>query len=475
MTGSATLTFVGAAGEVTGSCHMLETPAGRMLIDCGMFQGHRREAAEKNRAFPFDPQSLHSVVLGHAHIDHSGRLPLLHKNGFSGNIYTTGATRDLAAIMLRDSAYIQQMDVKYINKKRKRRGEEPVPPLYATDDAIKVLRHFVSVGYHRRFSPLPDVNATFHDAGHILGSGVTRLEINHDGGVTRLGYACDLGRAEMPILRDPEPLVGDGETLDALIIESTYGGRHHDPPGDMENELAGLVTRVVGRGGKLIIPSFSVGRTQNILYYLHKLFAEGRIPSVPVFVDSPLSVNATDVFRMHPECYDAETIDFLEEEGSVFTHKSIRYVGSLAESKALNTRRKPAIIVSASGMCEAGRILHHLKNSITKGRNAVAIVGFQAEHTLGRRLVERRPRVKIFGRNYAVRCEIATLNGFSAHADHDGLVSYVEAVASPETKLLLVHGEDKAIGAFKAALNERGYHNITVAEPGLTVEVGRAG
>jgi metallo-beta-lactamase family protein len=468
----AKLTFVGAAGEVTGSCHMLETPAGRMLIDCGMFQGRRREAAEKNRAFPFDPQSLHSVVLGHAHIDHSGRLPFLHKNGFNGNIYTTGATRDLAAIMLRDSAYIQQMDVKYINKKRKRRGEEPVPPLYATDDAVKVLRHFVSVGYHRRFSPLPDVTATFHDAGHILGSGVTRLEINHNNDVTRLGYACDLGRAEMPILRDPEPLVGDGETLDALIIESTYGGRHHDPPGDMENELADLVTRVVGRGGKLIIPSFSVGRTQNILYYLHKLFAEGRIPSVPVFVDSPLSVNATDVFRMHPECYDEETMDFLEEEGSVFTHKAIRYVSSVAESKSLHKRRKPSIIISASGMCTAGRILHHLKNSITKERNAVAIVGFQAEHTLGRRLVERRPRVKIFGRNYAVRCEIATLNGFSAHADHDGLVSYVEAVASPETQLLLVHGEDKAIGAFKAALNERGYHNITVAEPGLTVEVG---
>ena len=473
MTDSTKLTFIGAAGEVTGSCHMLETAAGRMLIDCGMFQGHRREAAEKNRTLPFDAESVHSVVLGHAHIDHSGRLPFLHKSGFGGNIYTTDATRDLAAIMLRDSAYIQQMDVKYINKKRKRKGEEPIPPLYATDDAIKVLRHFVSVGYQRRFSPLPDVSATFYDAGHILGSGVVRFDINHDNKAYRLGYACDLGRAEMPILRDPESFCPDGEKLDALIIESTYGGRHHDPPGDMENELADLVTRVVGRGGKLIIPSFSVGRTQNILYYLHKLFVEGRIPSVPVFVDSPLSVNATDVFRMHPECYDTETMDFLEEEGSVFTHKAIRYVGSLAESKALNTRRKPAIIVSASGMCEAGRILHHLKNSVTKERNAVAIVGFQAEHTLGRRLVERRPKVKIFGKDYAVRCEIATLNGFSAHADHDGLVSYVEAVASPETQILLVHGEDKAFVAFTAALNERGYHNITVAAPGMTLELGK--
>ncbi|MFH1732386.1 MAG: MBL fold metallo-hydrolase [Planctomycetota bacterium] len=467
----AKLTFVGAAGEVTGSCHVLETPAGRMMIDCGMFQGHRREAAEKNRKFPIDPGSIHAVVLSHAHIDHSGRLPLLHKEGFSGNIYATDATRDLAAIMLRDSAYIQQMDVNYINKKRKRKGEEPVPPLYATSDAVKVLRHFVSVGYRRRFSPLPDVTATFYDAGHILGSGLVRLDINCDGSPLRLGYACDLGRAEMPILRDPEPIAA-GEKLDALIIESTYGGRHHDPPGDMENELAGLVSRVVERGGKLIIPSFSVGRTQNILYYLHKLFAEDRIPSVPVFVDSPLSVNATDVFRMHPECYDEKTMSFLEEEGSVFTHKAIRYVSSVAESKALHKRRKPSIIISASGMCEAGRILHHLKNSITKERNAVAIVGFQAEHTLGRRLVERQPQVKIFGRMYRVRCEIATLNGFSAHADHDGLVSYVEAVASPETRIMLVHGEEKAITPFKAALTERGYANITAAEPGMTVEFG---
>ncbi len=468
----ATLTFIGAAGEVTGSSHLLETPAGRTLIDCGMFQGRRREAAEKNRTLPFDPKEIRSVVLGHAHIDHSGRTPFLHKQGFTGNIFTTGATRDLAAIMLRDSAHIQQMDARYINRKCAKRGEKPVPPLYTTEDAVGVLRHFVSAEYRRRFSPLPDVTATFHDAGHILGSAVTRLDINQNGSVRRVGYACDLGRAGMPILRDPEPVVAEGEKLDTLIIESTYGGRHHDPPGDMENELADLVGRVVERGGKLIIPSFSVGRTQNILFYLHKLSVEGRIPSVPVFVDSPLSVNATDVFRMHPECYDAETMTFLEAEGSVFTHQSIRYVSSVAESKSLNRRRKPAIVISASGMCEAGRILHHLKNSVTKQRNAVAIVGFQAEHTLGRRLVERRSQIKIFGKMYPVRCEIATLNGFSAHADHDGLVSYVETVASPETQLLLVHGEDKAIAAFQGALSERGYGNITVAKPGLTVELG---
>ena len=466
------ITFVGAAGEVTGSLHMLETPAGRLIIDCGMYQGHRREAAEKNRTFPIDPQSLHSVVLSHAHIDHSGRLPLLHKLGFKGNIYATNATRDLAAIMLRDSAHIQKMDARYINKRRARRGEEPVPPLYAAVDATKVLRHFVSVGYHRRFSPLPDVTAALFDAGHILGSAVARLDINHNGAPYSLGYACDLGRAGMPILRDPEPVADEGKKLDALIIESTYGGRHHDPPEDMEAELESLVTRVVERGGKLVIPSFSVGRTQNLLYFLHKLFAENRIPSVPVFVDSPLSVNATDVFRMHPECYDEETDEFLEMEGSVFTHKSIRYVGSVAESKALNRRRKPAIIISASGMCEAGRILHHLKNTITKRRNAVAIVGFMAEHTLGRRLVERRPKVKIFGEQYAVRCEIATLNGFSAHADHDGLLAYVGAVASPATRIFLVHGESKAITPLTAALAERGYRDVTAAEPGMSVELG---
>lgn len=466
------LTFMGAAGEVTGSSHLLETPAGRLIIDCGMFQGHRREAAEKNRRFRFDPLSLHSVVLSHAHIDHSGRLPLLHKKGFGGNIYATNATRDLCSIMLRDSAHIQQMDAEYINRKRERTGESPVPPLYTTSDATKVLRHFVSVGYHRRFSPLPDVTATFFDAGHILGSAVARLDINRDGEPFRLGYACDLGRAAMPILRDPELITDDGAKLDALIIESTYGGRHHDPPEDMEAELESLVTRVVKRGGKLVIPAFSVGRTQNVLYYLHKLFAEGRIPSVPVFVDSPLSINATDVFRMHPECYDEEAADFLEIEGSVFTHRSINYVMSVKESKKLNRRRTPAIIISASGMCEAGRILHHLKNTVTKKRNAVAIVGFMAQHTLGRRLVERRPKVKIFGKLYPVRCEIATLNGFSAHADHDGLVAYAEAVARPDTRIVLVHGEEKGTTPIKSDLIERGYADVTVAEPGMEVELG---
>jgi metallo-beta-lactamase family protein len=465
------LSFLGAAGEVTGSAHLLETPEGRLLIDCGMFQGHRREADAKNRQCPVDPAALHAVVLSHAHIDHSGRLPYLHQVGFNGNVYATSATRDLAAIMLRDSAHIQQLDAEYINRKRKENGEEPVPPLYTTTDAVKILRHFVSVGYHRRFRPLPDVSATFHDAGHILGSALVRLDINHNDRPRRLGYACDLGRAHMPILRDPEPIADDDGTLDALIIESTYGGRRHAPPENMKTELEGLVSRVVQRGGKLIIPAFSVGRTQNLLYYLHQLAAEDRIPDVPVFVDSPLSVNATDIFRMHPECYDREAEDFLELEGSVFTHKAIHYVTSVEGSKALNERSGPAIILSASGMCEAGRILHHLKNNVTSKRNAVAIVGYMAEHTLGRRLVEREKEIRIFGKTYPVRCEIATLNGFSAHADHDELVAYVDAVARPDTRLLLVHGEDEALAAFRSALETRGYRDITVAEPGQTVEL----
>jgi len=466
------LTFIGAAGEVTGSSHLLETPAGRLLIDCGMFQGHRREAAEKNRSFPIETETVRAVILSHAHIDHSGRLPLLHKRGFQGNIYTTSATRDLAAIMLRDSAHIQQLDAEYISRKRARHGEEPVAPLYSSADAVKVLRHFVSAGYHRRFSPLADVTATFYDAGHILGSALTRMDIQHNGATFSLGYACDLGRADMPILRDPEPIAEKKKPLDALIIENTYGGRHHDPPEDMEAELADLVTRVVRRGGKLVIPSFSVGRTQNILYYLHKLFAEGRVPSVPVYVDSPLSINATDVFKMHPECYDKEAADFLEEEGSVFTHRSIHYVMSVAESKKLNRRRTPAIIISASGMCEAGRILHHLKNTVTRKKNAVAIVGFMAEHTLGRRLVERRDKVKIFGEYYPVRCEIATLNGFSAHADHDGILAYADAVASPQTRIFQVHGEPQAVAALGSAFAQRGFKHVTAAQPGMTVELG---
>ncbi len=374
--------------------------------------------------------------------------------------------------MLRDSAYIQQHDADYINRKRAKNGERPVPPLYTVADATKVLRHFVSVGYHRRFAPLPDVTATFFDAGHILGSALVRLHIHRNGKPFRLGYAVDLGRADMPILRDPEPVTGNGEKLDALIIETTYGGRRHDPPEDMEAELSDLVTRVVHRGGKLIIPAFSVGRTQNIIFYLHKLFAENRIPSVPVFVDSPLSVNATDIFRMHPECYGEETAAFLEEEGSVFTHKSIRYIASVAESKKLNRRRTPAIIISASGMCEAGRILHHLRHSVSSRKNAVAIVGFMAEHTLGRRLVERQKQIKIFGEMVPVRCEIATLNGFSAHADHDGVLAYAESVASPATQILLVHGEPNALAALRSAFNERGFTNLITAAPGMEIELG---
>ena len=275
----------------------------------------------------------------------------------------------------------------------------------------------------------------------------------------------------MPILRDPQLITNGGDRLDALIIESTYGGRHHDKPEDTEAELAALINRVVERDGKLIIPAFSVGRTQNLLYHLHKLFSAGKIPSIPVFVDSPLSVNATDVFRMHPECYDESTAAFVEMEGPVFTHKSINYVKSLAESKALNKRRKPAIIISSAGMCEAGRILHHLKNSITKKRNAIAIVGFMAENTLGRRLVERRPKVKIFGDMYPVRAEIATLNGLSAHADHNDIMNYVDAVARPDTRIFLVHGERAGTTAVKDGLAARGFTDITVAEAGMTVDL----
>ncbi len=464
------MTFLGAANEVTGSMHLVESPQGRLLIDCGMFQGHRRQAEKKNRTFQTAPDTVDAVVLSHAHIDHSGRLPLLHARGFNGNIYATSATRDLCSIMLRDSAHIQQMDAEYINRKRAKNGEEPVDPLYSQLDGTKVLRHIVSVGYGRRFSPVPGVSGRLVDAGHILGAALIRLDFNGVSPPLRFGYAVDLGRPGMPILRDPESLA-DGGPLDVLVLESTYGGRHHDPPEDMEAELGGLVNRVVERGGKLIIPAFSVGRTQNVLYSLHKLFTEERVPSVPVFVDSPLSVNATDVFKMHPECYDDETAGFVEDGGSVFSHRSMHYVSSLAESKALQRRRRPAIIISASGMCEAGRILHHLKHTITKERNAVGIVGYMAEHTLGRRLVERHKQVKIFGQMYPVRCEIATLNGFSAHADHDGLLDYADSVAGPDTRIFLVHGEEKATGPLLAALRERGHNNTTITAPGMTVDL----
>jgi metallo-beta-lactamase family protein len=432
-----TIRFLGAAQEVTGSMHLLSTPAGNLLIDCGMYQGRRDEARTRNSHLPPDAVAADAVILTHAHIDHSGSLPTLVKAGFKGRIYGTPATRDLCAYMLRDAARIQVSDAEYLNEKNLDDPEwRPLQPLYDEDDAIETLRRFIAIPYDQPFAPLPGLSATLVEAGHILGSAQVHLDIPDAGTTRRLVFSGDLGRKDLPILRDPAPL----DRADYLFMESTYGDRVHSPIQEMDDKLAEVVNDTVKKRGKVIIPSFAVGRTQEIVFSLHKLFLAGRIPELPIFVDSPLAVNVTDVFKRHAECYDAETRKFVEDHGPAFTFSTLRYIENKNDSIALNSIKEPCIIISASGMCESGRILHHLKNNVSDDKNTILVVGFMAQHTLGRRLVERRPKVKILGVERDLYARVVVMNGFSAHADQHDLVAYA-AGAKGARRVFLVHGE----------------------------------
>jgi metallo-beta-lactamase family protein len=464
------LEFFGAAQTVTGTMHMLTVNGSRILLDCGLYQGRRAESFERNRNLPFDATAVDVLVLSHAHIDHSGNIPSLVKSGFDGNILVTPGTRDLCSIMLRDSAHIQESDARYVNRKRREKGQPPVEPLYTKEDAERCLNNFISINYKRRMLIAPGVTLTFYDAGHILGSAMVSLDIEEDGQQRRLLFTGDLGRPDTPLLQDPAVPAG----VNILITESTYGNRLHQAGHENIQQLRDIVNRVHRRGGKLIIPAFSVGRTQGIVYALHQLMDGGEIPELPVFVDSPLSVNATEVFLLHPECYDEETQAFLSESGSrnPFSFDSIRYVREVTQSKEINTLDRPAVIISASGMCETGRILHHLKNNVEDRRNAVAIVGWQAPHTLGRRLVEEQPEVKIFGEPYTRRAEVVVLNGFSAHADRDELLGWFDRISNPGLRdIFVVHGEPEATTALAKAFADRGVRNVLVPERGQQVEV----
>jgi metallo-beta-lactamase family protein len=368
--------FLGAVRTVTGSMHLLTINGTRILLECGLYQGRRAESFERNRTLGLDATQVDMLVLSHAHIDHSGNIPSLVKNGFEGNIFSTPATRDLCSIMLADAGHIHEADAEYLNKKRRRAGQPPIEPLYTREDAARSMRHFVSINYERPFPLAPGVTVTFYDAGHILGSAMVCLDIEEEGRQRRLLFTGDLGRPDLPILRDPYI----PHDVDILITESTYGDRLH---GSMEQNMGALrdvVNQTYHRGGKVIIPAFSVGRTQNIVYTLHQLIARREIPLLPVYVDSPLSVNATEVFLLHPECYDQETRQFLLDTDSQnpFSFATMHYVREVTQSKAINDLRSPAVIISASGMCETGRILHHLKNNIEDPRNTIAIVGWQA-------------------------------------------------------------------------------------------------
>jgi len=449
--------FNGAAQTVTGSQYLLEVNGSRVLMECGLFQGRREETYSRNLTFQFDPKSIAAVLLSHAHIDHSGNLPHLVKNGYSGPIHATAATADLADILLRDSGHIQEADAEFVNKKNAERGRPPVEPLYTLADAEQVDQYFQPKNYNQPFEVVPGLSAEFIEAGHILGSAAIRLEVEEKGRKTRLWFSGDIGRRGLPILRDPVLPSG----VDYLMMESTYGDKPHSDPEEAHREFHAVVLRTLGRGGKVIIPAFAVGRTQELVYSLNQLVGSGRLTHVPVYVDSPLAIQASQIFERHPECYDAETLQFIRtRKHPALEFDGLKYVQSVEESKALNNMKEPMIIISASGMAEAGRILHHLKNNIENPRNSILIVGWQAPDTLGRRLADREPTVRIFGEEYRVRAEMVTIGGLSAHAGQDMLTEYALAVKDMVKEVILVHGETDAASALENRLSAGGIQRV---------------
>ncbi len=458
----------GGACEVTGSMHIISVNGKKILLDCGLFQGKRALSFERNKNIPFDPASLHAVILSHAHIDHSGNLPGLVKQGYRGPIYCTDATRDLCNVMLYDSAYLQERDIEYVNKKHAKKNLPPVEPIYDVIDVTQTLQQFLGINYHYPLQVAKGIHATFYDAGHILGSAITVLEIEENGKVQRIGFSGDLGRKNMPILRDPEYV----DVLDVFILESTYGGRIHEPADNMKESLYEVIHKTVNRNGKIIIPSFSVGRTQEIVYLLHELFKEGRLPSIPIYVDSPLAVNASEVFRMHPECFDDETLRLIHSYDDPFGFYRIIYVKTVEQSKELNNLKQSCVIISASGMCEGGRIVHHLANNLENPLNTILFVGYQAEHTLGRRLVEGATEVAIFGELYKVKAEIVVLNSFSAHAGKDELIDYVNHLNKERLKkVILVHGEIEQAEALKNELLQQGVKQVVIPKRSEVIDL----
>jgi metallo-beta-lactamase family protein len=458
--------FLGATRTVTGSMHVVHTKHARILLECGLFQGHRGESVERNRTLPFRARSIDVCVLSHAHIDHSGALPVLAKSGYRGPIHCTPATRDLCAAMLEDAAMIQASDARYFNE-RIARGEvhgEPIEPIYDMDDVLAALGQMLPIPYHRKTVIAPGVELTFLDAGHVLGSAIVVLDIDDEGQEKRLVFTGDLGRRETPILRDPE--IPSGAQM--LISESTYGDRLHPPIAQMEDELATVLARTHERGGKVIIPSFALERAQEVVYALKRLHKQGRLPPMPVYVDSPLTVRITDVFKTHPDCYDEAARELIASGDSPFELPGLRYISEVEDSKAISSSSEPAVVISASGMCESGRVLHHLRATIEGAKNTVLIVGFQAQHTLGRRLVEGRPRVKIFGAERERRAEVVVLNGFSAHADQADLIAFAEAVRNRGKlrRIALVHGEAKSQDALIAKLEDRRFTEVRAPERG---------
>ena len=452
------ITFVGAAREVTGSCHLLHVNGHTVALDCGMFQGKRSESAEKNKTLPIPVEQIDAVVLSHAHIDHSGRLPFLVAQGYSKTIWATSATRDLCAVMLADSAHIQEKDAEFLARRKK----DFVAPLYGMRHATRTMELMVGIPYNKPFDVVPGVIGTYVDAGHILGSASVILDCTEEGVTKRLVFSGDIGRSGLAIIRDPVAPTG----AHAVIMESTYGNRDHDSVDGARARLAEVVRSTAARGGRVLIPAFAVGRTQEILYNLHSLAREGAIPSIPIYVDSPLAIDTTTVFQLHPETYD-QSEDMVKRVKELFHFPMVHFTRDVEESKAINSAKGPMVVIAASGMMEAGRILHHLANGASDPKNTILIVGFQAEHTLGRRIVERQPVLKIFGEEVPLRAQVEVINGYSAHADRTELSAWIDKVKAGSLELgpiWLVHGEAAVQDEYKIALLSRGY-SVSCPEP----------
>ena len=444
------LSFHGAAQTVTGSMHLVEINGSRLLLDCGLYQGRRKESFVRNQTFPFDVTKIDAVILSHAHIDHSGNLPNLIKQGFNGPIYATPATAHLTDLMVRDSGHIQERQAESASFHNAKRGEPPVEPLYTEEDAEQVKPLLRSYNYEEPFEAAEGAVATFYDAGHILGSASVSLKMEEKKQKRHLWFSGDIGRRDMPILRDPIL----PKEADVLLMESTYGDKPHNDPEQAYVEMRAIILRTLKRNGKVIIPSFAVGRAQELVYNLHRMYENGDLPHVPIYVDSPLAVNASKIFREHTECYDAEMNKMIQAGHPALDFKLLRYVETLEESKALNSRTDPMIIISASGMAETGRVVYHIRWAIEDKRNTIMIVSWQSPETLGRRLADREKTIKIFGDTYHVRAEIATVGGLSAHAGQDLLVEYAAGVKQSAKSIFLVHGEEKGVLPLKEKLRE---------------------
>lgn len=461
------LMFHGAAGEVTGSMHLVQMDGRWIALDCGLFQGRREQAEQKNRQWPIPPDELAAVVVSHAHTDHTGRLPLLHRDGFRGDIFCTPATRDLCAIMLPDSAHIQEEDTHYINKKRRKKGLPAVEALYGLNDAIGAIELMRTIANNRWFEVIPGVRASYVEAGHILGSAGIQLAFGkRNGSATTLYFTGDVGRPHKPIIQDPAPF----PPCDVLICESTYGGRVTPVVQDAKSEMFEAVRRTLNRRGKVIIPAFAVGRAQTLVYYLQEWMDAGTLPCVPVYVDSPMTVNATEVFRMHPELWDTEARRLNQHSGDFLRNRCVTYVQDVEASKALHQKQDPCVIISASGMCEAGRIRHHIKNNIGNSRNMILVPGFQAADTLGRRLVEGAKQIRLFHEDYAVNAEVLQIHGLSAHADQSDLLAMLTPLAGATRRVFLVHGEDDQRNLLREKLLPFGFE-VTLPIPGTTAEI----